>query len=81
MRSSYWPKFRIVSAKRLKGFRRYSIVVIVIVAAVITPTPDPFTQMAVAIPMYLLYELGVLLAGFAQPRVDAPSSESAAPSS
>ncbi len=74
-------KFRIVSAKRLKGFRRYAIVVIVIVAAVITPTPDPFTQMAVAIPMYLLYELGVLLAGFAQPRVDTPSSESAAPSS
>ena len=63
-------KFRIVSAKRLKGFRRYAIVVIVILAAVITPTPDPFTQMAVAIPMYALYELGVLLAGLA--RVDSP---------
>lgn len=59
-------KFRIVSAKRLKGFRRYAIVVIVILAAVITPTPDPFTQMAVAIPMYALYELGVLLAGLAR---------------
>lgn len=67
-------KFRIVSAKRLKGFRRYAIVVIVILAAVITPTPDPFTQMAVAIPMYALYELGVLLAGLA--RVQAPPESS-----
>ncbi len=61
-------RFRIVSAARLRGFRRYAIVVIVIVAAVITPTPDPFTQMSVAIPMYALYELGVLLAGMAGPK-------------
>ncbi|MXX67133.1 MAG: twin-arginine translocase subunit TatC [Chloroflexi bacterium] len=69
-------KFRIVSAQRLKGFRRYAIVVIVILAAVITPTPDPFTQMAVAIPMYALYELGVLLAGLARTEAPPASSES-----
>ncbi len=68
-------RFRIVSAKRLKSFRRYAVVVIVILAAVITPTPDPFTQMAVAIPMYALYELGVLLAGMAN--TDAPRAGSA----
>ena len=60
-------RLRIVSTKRLQGFRRYAIVVIVIIAAVITPTPDPFTQMTVAIPMYLLYELGVLLSRLAVP--------------
>ncbi|MXY13787.1 MAG: twin-arginine translocase subunit TatC [Chloroflexi bacterium] len=69
-------KFRIVSAQRLKGFRRYAIVVIVILAAVITPTPDPLTQMAVAIPMYALYELGVLLAGLARTEAPPASSES-----
>lgn len=69
-------KFRIVSAQRLKGFRRYAIVVIVILAAVITPTPDPFTQMAVAIPMYALYELGVLLAGLARTEAPPASTES-----
>ena len=63
-------KLRIVNAAKLSKFRRYAIVVIVIVAAVITPTPDPFTQMTVAIPMYLLYEIGVLMA-----RVAAPSGE------
>lgn len=60
-------KLGIISTKKLSQFRRYAIVVIVIVAAVITPTPDPFTQMTVAIPMYLLYELGVLMAKIAAP--------------
>lgn len=58
-------KLRIVSAKRMSGFRRYAIVLIVVIAAIITPTPDPFNQMAVAIPMYLLYELGIVFARFA----------------
>jgi sec-independent protein translocase protein TatC len=58
-------KLRILSPKRMAGFRRYAIVLIVIIAAIITPTPDPFNQMAVAIPMYLLYELGIVFARFA----------------
>ncbi len=65
-------KLRIISTKKLQAFRRYAIVVIVIIAAVITPTPDPFTQMVVAIPMYLLYELGVLLSRLA---VSGPNDE------
>ena len=64
-------KLRIVDARKLSHFRRYAIVVIVIVAAIITPTPDPFTQMTVAIPMYLLYEIGILMARIAVPAVDA----------
>ena len=59
-------KLGIVSAQRMSGFRRYAIVLIVVIAAIITPTPDPFNQMAVAVPMYLLYELGILLARFAR---------------
>ncbi len=58
-------KLGIASAKRMSGFRRYAIVLIVVIAAIITPTPDPFNQMAVAIPMYLLYELGIIFARFA----------------
>lgn len=38
--------------------RRYAIVVALVVAAVITPTGDPFTLMLVAVPIWLLYELG-----------------------
>ena len=44
--------------------RRYVVLGVFIVAAVITPTPDPFNQTLVAIPMYLLFEVGLLLSRF-----------------
>ena len=45
----------------LRRYRRHAIVIIVILAAVITPTGDPFTLSVVAIPLYLLYELSILM--------------------
>jgi sec-independent protein translocase protein TatC len=54
----------LVTPQLLARTRRYAIVVIVIVAAVITPTGDPFNLMVLAVPMYLLYELGILLSRF-----------------
>ncbi len=61
----------LVSAQTLGRTRRYAFVVIVIVAALITPTGDPFNLMLLAVPMYLLYELGILLARFVPRRADA----------
>ena len=48
-----------VSSKQLGGFRRYAIVAIVVVAALITP-PDPISQLLLALPIYLLYEASIL---------------------
>lgn len=48
----------IVSIERLKGFRGYFIVLAFIIAAVVTP-PDVISQLALAIPMCILYELGI----------------------
>lgn len=45
----------------LKKFRRHAIVVILILAAVITPTGDPVTLAVVFVPLYLLYEFSILL--------------------
>lgn len=45
----------------LQKYRRHAIVLIVIVAAVITPTGDPFTLTIVALPLYLLYEMSILM--------------------
>jgi sec-independent protein translocase protein TatC len=53
-----------VNAKQLGQTRRYAIVIITIGAAIITPTGDPYNLLLLAIPMYLLYELGILLARF-----------------
>ena len=55
----------IVSARGLARFRRYWVVVAFILGAIITPTFDPVNQGLVAIPLLVLYELGILLARFA----------------
>ena len=52
----------IVSARQLIGFWRYAIVLIFVMAAIVTPTPDPVTQSVVAGPLLLLYLLGILFA-------------------
>ena len=49
----------IVHKDLLKKYRRHAIVLLVILAAVITPTGDPFTLTIVAIPLYLLYEFSI----------------------
>ena len=51
----------IVSAHTYRTKRKFAVLIIVVVAAVITPTGDPFTLGALALPMILLYELGILL--------------------
>jgi len=58
-------KVGVVNPRSLGRFRRYAIVGAFVIGAIITPTPDPFNQTIVAVPIYLLYELGVLLARFA----------------
>jgi sec-independent protein translocase protein TatC len=51
----------LVTAGRLASLRRYALLASFVVAAVITPTPDPLNQALVALPLYLLYESGILL--------------------
>ena len=55
----------VVNSRMLSRFRRYWVVVAFILGAVITPTFDPVNQALVAVPLLLLYELGVLLARLA----------------
>ncbi len=67
----------IVSIEKLKGFRSYFIVVAFIIAAVVTP-PDVVSQLALAIPMCILYELGIWAAQIFI-RHTQPDSEEVAP--
>ncbi len=59
---AFLARMGVISPKQLSGGRRYAIVLIAIVAAVITPTPDPVNMSIVMVPLLLLYELGVILA-------------------
>jgi len=61
-------RLRIVSAGFLVKYIKYAIVIIFIIAAVITPTPDMVTQSLFAGPMLLLYLLSILIAKFAYPK-------------
>jgi sec-independent protein translocase protein TatC len=61
-------KVRVVNIDKLRRWRKYAFLVCAIAAAAITPTPDPFNMMIVALPMYALYEVGTVLAYFAPAR-------------
>jgi sec-independent protein translocase protein TatC len=53
--------FGLIKAKWMRHYRRHAIVVILILAAVITPTSDIFTLIVVSLPIWLLYEISVLI--------------------
>ena len=54
-------KMGIIDADFMKKYRRHAIVVILIIAAIITPTTDIFTLTIVTLPIYLLYELSIAI--------------------
>jgi sec-independent protein translocase protein TatC len=56
-------KAGLVNVSFLKNYRRHAILVIVIISAILTPSPDMFSQIIVALPIYALYELSIILAG------------------
>ena len=66
----------VVSIEQLRSFRGYFIVGAFIVAAIVTP-PDVISQLSLAIPMCLLYEIGILAARYIVRTTDAPDAESA----
>jgi sec-independent protein translocase protein TatC len=61
----FLSKLGIVTPAVLSRYRKYAILVIAVLAAVITPTPDPFNMVLVMGPLILLYEIGILLAKLA----------------
>lgn len=61
----FLAKIRVISPKLLTRYRKYAVVGAFILAAVITPTPDPLNQTLVALPIIILYEVGVWLAKLA----------------
>ena len=62
-------KAGLVTAAFLRAYRRHALVVILVISAVLTPSPDVFSQMLVAFPIYLLFEISIVIAG----RIEAPA--------
>lgn len=51
----------ILSTAFLRTYRRHAIVLVFVIAMLVTPSTDPFNQVLVAVPLYVLYELAILV--------------------
>jgi sec-independent protein translocase protein TatC len=58
----FLAKIGILTPELLVRYRKYSIVGVFIIAAILTPSPDPLTMLIVAFPMVILYEAGIIVA-------------------
>jgi len=52
----------ILTPKFMRDKRRYAVVIVLILAAIITPSPDALTMLVVAMPLYVLYEFSIMVA-------------------
>jgi sec-independent protein translocase protein TatC len=60
-------KLELIDASLLKRYRRHAIVANTVLAAALTPTPDPFSMILLAIPMIFMYELSIVIARYVNP--------------
>jgi sec-independent protein translocase protein TatC len=66
MLSFFLSKLGILKPSFMRKYRKHSIVIIMIAAAVLTPGTDPVSQVILAIPLVLLYEISILVSKFSQ---------------
>ncbi|MFB0547165.1 MAG: twin-arginine translocase subunit TatC [Anaerolineae bacterium] len=59
---AFLARLGVINPKMLSRNRKYAVIIVAIIAAVITPTPDPVNMTLVMAPLMILYEVGVLLA-------------------
>jgi sec-independent protein translocase protein TatC len=55
-------KIGVVTSRKLLGWWRYAVLAAVVLAAIVTPSIDPVTQTIVAVPILVLYFMGIALA-------------------
>jgi sec-independent protein translocase protein TatC len=53
-----------VTSKKLRSNRRWALLIILLAAAIITPSGDPMTLTLLALPLYILFELTILAIRF-----------------
>lgn len=64
MISYFLTKLGFLTPAFMRHYRRHAIIVILFIAAIVTPTPDPVTQLILALPMMALYEVSILVCKF-----------------
>ncbi len=77
----FLARIGLVNARMLSSQRRYAILVIFIVAALLTPSPDVVSQVLMALPLMILYEISIVVARFAGRKPLGTADKAAAKSS
>lgn len=62
----FLTRFRIISPAFMRKYRKHAVVVILIVGAVITPSPDVSSQLLVSVPLYILYEASIFVSRYVE---------------
>jgi sec-independent protein translocase protein TatC len=68
-------KLELIDASLLKKYRKHAIVVNTIIAAAITPSPDPFSMLLLAVPLVGMYEVSILIARYVNPTTEVTAHE------
>jgi sec-independent protein translocase protein TatC len=68
-------KIGIVTPQFLRGVRKYAVIVILLIAAFITPSPDWYSQTIVFIPLYSLFEFSIIVSAWAYKAVKKADEE------
>ncbi len=68
-------KLGVMTPQFMRKSRRYAAVLILVVAAIVTPTSDPYTMLIVALPLFLLYELSIMISANIQKKKLAAEKE------
>jgi sec-independent protein translocase protein TatC len=63
-------KLGLIDANLLKKYRKHAVVGNTILAAAITPSPDPFTMVMLAVPLVIMYELSIVIARYVNPTTE-----------
>jgi sec-independent protein translocase protein TatC len=68
-------KLELIDASLLKRYRKHAIVANTILAAAITPSPDPFSMLLLAVPLIGMYELSIIIARYVNPTTEVRAHE------
>jgi sec-independent protein translocase protein TatC len=78
MLSYFLAKLGIMSPEFMRKYRRHAYVVILLIAGIVTPTPDMVTQLLMASPMFVLYEVSIFITKFVYKNKEKEKAEQAA---
>lgn len=69
MISFFLSKIGILKPTFMRKYRKHAIVLILLIAGIVTPSPDVTSQMLLGVPLFLLYEISILICKFSQKKV------------